>query len=98
VQVTTLPDCDDITRFDGTLISRQILSSSNIISISRDYGKKGIRPAFLLIFETEDKTDISGLTEKHYCCGTETIYSGSDSDFGKVSIPVPNTDPDPDYI
>jgi hypothetical protein len=29
------------------------------------------------------------------CCGTETIYSGSSSDFGKVSVSVPFPDPDP---
>ncbi len=29
-------------------------------------------------------------------CVTETIYSGSRSDFGKVSVPVPVPDPDLD--
>ncbi len=36
------------------------------------------------------------------CCGTETIYSGSGFDFGKVSIPilvlVPDPYPDPVII
>ncbi len=36
------------------------------------------------------------VTERQ-CCGTETVYSGSGSYFGKVSIPVPHTDPDPDH-
>ncbi len=38
----------------------------------------------------------------HQCCGTVTIYCGSGSNFGKVSIPVlfpdPNTEPDPDHV
>ncbi len=29
------------------------------------------------------------------CCGSETIYSGSGSDLGKVSDPDPDPDPDP---
>jgi hypothetical protein len=32
------------------------------------------------------------------CCGTKTVYSGSGSDFEKVSVPDPDSDPDPNHI
>jgi hypothetical protein len=32
------------------------------------------------------------------CCGILTIYCGSGSDFGKVSVPDPTPETDPDHI
>jgi hypothetical protein len=37
VQVTTLPDCDDITRFDSTLLGCHVWPSESG-SVSQDYG------------------------------------------------------------
>ncbi len=38
----------------------------------------------------------------YQCCGTVTIYCGSGSNCGKVSVPVlfpdPNTEPDPEHV
>ncbi len=68
-------------------------------AVGTDLGERGPRSPGLLGPGALQKSPLSQGKISHtlyHCCGTDVIYSGSGSDFGKVSVPVPDPDQDPD--